>query len=150
MLTLLKKSEKEKILSFLNQRFGFAKKLDYYFVKSGKNKIRIISKDFERIDLRGMKIEILGLYFARWDKNELRLSIEGSQIVGKYARKNVLELDKQQAGEWMGGKNFTTDAKNVEEGFVILKYDKDFLGCGKLLKNKVWSYIPKWRRTKML
>lgn len=146
MLALLKKSEKKKLLDFLKQRFEFTEKLYHYFIKSGRNKIRIISKDFERVDLRGMKVEILGLYFARWDKDELRLSIEGSQIVGKCAKKNVLELNKNQANEWMSGKNFIVDAKNIEEGFVILKYGEDFLGCGKLLKNKIWSYIPKWRR----
>src|SRR3989338_4734277 len=54
--------------------------LDYSFVKDAKNKIYLINKDYRKI--KNMRINSMGLYFLNISK-DLRLSIEGSQIIGK-------------------------------------------------------------------
>jgi len=147
MIEVLRGSKKKKLLKYLKQRFGFDDKLDFVFFQDEKGRVRVLSKDSVRIDTTGMRVENLGLYFARWDRDELRLSIEGSQIVGKKAKRNVVELNEKQAMEWMSGKNIEVKA-DVEEGFVILKYGNDFLGCGRYRDGRIVSFIPKERRIK--
>jgi len=147
MIEIVRKSKKKRILEYLKRRFNFTKKLDFVFFQDSKGRIRVASKDFLKLKTEGMRIENLGLYFGRWDGSELRLSIEGSQIVGRDAKKNVLNLDDEKALEWMSGRNIEVKAR-VENGFVILKHNKDFLGSGRFLDGKVVSFIPKERRIK--
>jgi NOL1/NOP2/fmu family ribosome biogenesis protein len=78
------------------------------------------------------------------NNEELRLSIEGSQIIGKVAKRNVLELDDDLAKKWMSGEDF--EIKTELNGFVIIKNRVDFLGCGRVAKGKLFNYVPKERR----
>lgn len=147
MIEILKKSERKKILKILEERFGFEDLRDFYLLKMGKNRVRIIHKDFDKVNLEGMRVRFLGLEFCiLTKKEEVRLTIEGSQIIGRKAKKNVLLVNEEAAKEWMNGKTPVIKGKNVEEGFVIVKWKDDILGCGRYAKNKLWSFVPKWRR----
>jgi len=35
-----------------------------------------------------------------------------------------------------------------ENGYFLIKYNDDFLGCGKSTGNKILNYVPKARRVK--
>ena len=48
-----------------------------------KDKINIINRDIETLNLAGLRIERAGLYFCSFDKYGIRLSIEGSQLFRK-------------------------------------------------------------------
>lgn len=145
---ILNKAEKKKIFEELRVRFCFDGKLDYVFVELRK-KIKILSKDFKDIDLQDLQIENLGLLFAERLEDGLKLSIEGSQLVGPYATTNILELDTEQLKQWMtGGVLRIKENTKLEEGFVILRHCQDYVGCGKLSNGRLWSSIPLHRRTK--
>jgi len=146
MIKVLRGSERKKILKILDEKFGFNDLKNFYILKSGKNRIRIISKDFERVDLRGMRIKFLGLEFGILTKDdEFRLTIEGSQFVGKGAKKNILEVERNVGKQWMSGRTPRVTG-NVENGFVIVKHERHILGCGRYAEGKLWSFVPKWRR----
>ena len=74
----------------------------------------------------------------------LRLSIEGSQIMGPYAKKNVLELSKEASRDWLKGRDLAVETDC--SGFVIVKSGDDFMGCGKVKDNKLLNFVPKIRR----
>src|SRR3989344_9409570 len=85
------------ILKKLEDMYGFTGKLDYAFLVDTKNNIFIIGKDVALIDYEQLHINSMGLYFGEINKyKEFRLSLEGSQIIGPYALKNVLDLDEEQ------------------------------------------------------
>ena len=88
----------------------------------------------------------LGLYIGKIESGEIRLSIEGSQLIGPTAKKNVLEITEKQVRNWLRGQNLETNSK--QKAFVILKHKKDFLGSGKMKKGKVINSVPKIRRIK--
>lgn len=144
---ILDKAEKKRIFEELKARFGFEGKLDYGFLKL-HSKVKVLSKDFKDVSLEGLTIENLGLLFGEWLEGRLKLSVEGSQIVGPHATRNVLELDGEQLREWMTGGVLKPEEPGLEEGFVILKHGQDFVGCGKLSKGRIWSSIPPHRRIK--
>ncbi len=114
------------------------------FLQNKEGDVFLISRSVESLDLESMNIESLGLYFGQLHNGELRLSIEGSQIVGMKAIKNVAVLSEQQAREWISGSEISTDSEL--KGFVIVRQGDDFLGCGKFKDGKILNYVPKARR----
>ena len=103
-----------------------------------------MTKDISKIDLNELRINSLGMYFGEVNRGELRLSIEGSQMLGKSAKKNVLVLDEDDADKWMKGEDFDVETKL--KGFVIIKNKDDFLGCGRIANGKLLNYVKKERR----
>ncbi|MBD3203984.1 hypothetical protein GF327_06800 [Candidatus Woesearchaeota archaeon] len=117
---------------------------EYAVFMNRKNKIYLINKDIGNIKFDKLRIDALGLYFGEVNVGKVRFSIEGSQIIGEIAEKNVLELDDKQSRDWMSG--IDLDVKTDMEGFVIVKNKEDFLGCGKVVDSKLLNYVPKTRR----
>ena|SRR3989344_3211103 len=145
-IRILNKKEGERILNKIREQFGIKKlDFDYGILQNKDGKIFLISKDVGKIDLSKLRINELGLYVARFDK-ELRLSMEGSQIFGRHATRNVYEINNEQANSWLQGNDI--DCEKNFEGFVIIKHNNDFLGSGKYKDNKILNYIPKERRIK--
>ncbi len=132
---------KEKIAEFLEKQFDIDKSeflnLNLEFEERGKRRVYAFKK---------CQLEVptyhYGIYFGTLEKNGIRLSIEGSFIVGKLAKKNVIELDDENAKRWMGGQDLELPVK----GYVILKWKNFFLGCGKGNGKIVKNYVPKERR----
>ncbi len=122
-LRVLERKDKKKFLELLKKQFNFEDKLDYTFLINNKNKIFIVNKEIANIDLDKIRINSIGLYIAEFRNNEVRLSIEGSQIIGLKSEKNVVELNEKEAREWLKGNDL--DKGSEGEGFVILRCDKE-------------------------
>ena len=143
-LKILNKKETKRILELIKNQWGFEGELDYVFLMSTKNKIYLINKDIANIDTGKIRINSLGLYFAESKTHDIRLSIEGSQIIGQKATKNIIELDQAQARNWIKGNDLEMNSE--VHGFAIMKHGKDFLGCGRVSGDKVLNFVPKARR----
>ncbi len=148
-IKVLNKNEKEKFIKQLNEQFGI-KEVKDNIAKFGKERIILFSagiseKEIQTLDRFG-RVEGVGVYFAKIDEktNDLRLSIEGTQLLKNQITKNIFELDEKQAEQWMMGQdlNITTGKK----GFFVIKFKGDFLGTGKISENKISNFIPKSRR----
>jgi len=143
-LHILNSKEKKNLSKLIKKQFDCDFKFNYEVFMNTKNKIFILNKDVAKIDMDELRINSLGLYFGLLTRNELRLSIEGSQIIGLLAKNNVLELDYDDTIKWMKGEDFSVDTKLT--GFVIIKNKDDFLGCGRIVNKKLLNYVPKERR----
>ena len=145
-LKILNKKETKRVLEILDKQWGFKDELDYVFLFSSKSKIYLINKDMSKVDVDKMRIDTLGMYFGEMKSGEIRLSIEGSQIIGKKAKKSVAKIHYNIARLWMRGYDIEYDGK--EEGFVLVKTGNDFLGCGKIKEGKILNHVPISRRIK--
>ena len=133
---------REKVMRYLREQFGVSENdLDLEFVGKENGKVYAKRADCKRVEIK-MHRHYNGLYFGKLCKDGLRLSIEGSFIVGKFAKKNIIELDEEDAIKWMSGENLNIEA----EGYVILKWGPYFLGCGKGDGKSIKNYVPKDRR----
>ncbi len=144
-LKILNKKEIKKILKQIEKQFNCSPDLDYAFLLRPKdNKIFLINKEFAEIDDSKLRINSLGLYFAELRNNQLRLSIEGSQIIGPIAKKNVIEISWGLTRLWLHGHDieYGTDIQD----YVIIKHKKDYMGCGKPKDDKILNHVPKIRR----
>ena len=146
-LKVLNKKEIKRILDKIKEQYGIDEiSLDYGMLQNKDGKIFLITKNINKVDLNKLRINELGLYVAKYDK-EFRLTIEGSQLFGRFATKNVHEINEEDSYFWMSGKDITCN--KIYNGFVIIKYKDNFLGSGKWKDNKILNYIPKERRIKV-
>jgi NOL1/NOP2/fmu family ribosome biogenesis protein len=154
-LRILNKKEVKKILLLLRERFGCEPDFDFGMLKSSSGKLYIVTKEISKLDYKKFRISRTGIYFADYEEkfknNKIRLSIEGAQIIGAIANKNVLEIEESQLRKWFFGEDLAIkNASNVSNGFVILKYNNDFVGCGLLKQGVLKNYVPRERRAKEL
>lgn len=146
-LEILNNKEIRKLKEILLEQFGFNGELDYAFLRNKEGRIFLLSRDFARLNTKGLRIDSLGLYFGKVERGEIRLSIDGSQIIGAFCTKNVLEISDDEMLFWMAGDNLELD-KNLF-GVYIIRNNKDYLGCGKASDGKLYNFVPKVRRIKV-
>lgn len=144
-LKILNSREIKELMKKINNQWGFSEKLDYVFLKNNKNKVFIVNKDISKIDFEKLRINSIGLYFCEVS-DKIRLSIEGSQIIGPKSSKNICEIDDEQAKKWIKGENIVVNPPKENSGFQIIKKGKDFLGTGMLKNNEILNFVPKARR----
>ena len=116
---------------------------EYAFLKN-KDKVYIVSRAIAEVPFEKLRINNVGLYILEDRHDELRLSVEGSQLLGPKAAKNVVELSKEELVKWIKGNDLVKEGKN--KGFVIIKHNKDFFGSGKFKDGRLLNFLPKIRR----
>ncbi|MBU4308212.1 MAG: hypothetical protein KJ566_00245 [Nanoarchaeota archaeon] len=148
-IKVFNKKEKEKILKSLNEQFGI-EEIPGLVLQRGEGRLFLFQGDFNTGQFfefeKKLWLERAGVYFGKIEKDGIRLSIEGSQILKDQITKNIFELDEEQAEKWMCGQELLI--KVGQKGFIIMKCGEDFLGTGKASEEKIGNYIPKNRRLK--
>ena len=144
-LKILNSKEIKEIYKLVESQWGAKIKLDCGFLKNRKNRVFIISKDISKIGVSGLRINSAGMYFCETDKHGIRLSIEGTQIIGPEAAKNIVALNEEETKKWFKGEDLEKECKDCNN-FVILKHKNDFLGNGKYANGKILNYVSKTRR----
>jgi len=150
----MSKREVKKLEDELNELFecqiSFSGKALF---RTTKGRIYLCNKEMLPFLKSRARIEGFGLYFAFvTHRNELRLSIEGSQILMSFAKKNIFEATFEQIEGWVRGMDLEYDdsMSNLEPNFVLIKHGKDCYGCGRFTGKKIVNYVSKWRRIRNL
>ena len=138
---ILNAKETRKIVDRVKENYGIEEiDMDYIFIKVN-DKLFLASNDFKQLSTE--RIHNFGLFFARIVDEGMKLSIEGSQMIGNYATKNVAELDIENIKKWIAG--YDVPVVN-SDGFVIVKHNRDFFGCGKIRNKILMNSVPRERR----
>lgn len=145
--TRLNNSELNCFKNELFETYGFETPNNWEFRELGKNRVWLLSKKVSEFNTNDYNVESEGLYFAYFDKNRLRLSPEGAQLIGETASKNVLELNEDESEKIIRGFDIEKNT-GLEAEYVILKTSKGILGVGKNKKSKVLCQFRKNRRIK--
>ena len=156
-LKFLNSREAREILSLINEQWGFDMYADgfletFSIMKNHNDDVFILSKDIARVNNPRLRIDSAGMYFAEIKNGSIRLSMEGAQIVGKSATKNIIELSREECEDWMMGEDLPVDEKRAENisGYILVKYKNNFLGTGRLKEGKILNFVPKIRRIRDL
>ncbi|MFT4303444.1 MAG: methyltransferase RsmF C-terminal domain-like protein [Candidatus Woesearchaeota archaeon] len=146
----LNRKEAGKILEQIEKEYGCNPKsllIDRYtFFQSDKNKIYIVNNLIKEFDFSQMRINSFGLYLCEINRGNIRLSIEGSQLLGKHCKKNILEIDEEISKQWMMGNDIPSEKEF--NGFVIIKNNNDYMGSGKYKEGVILNFVSKQRRIK--
>jgi len=148
-IKILNQKEKKEVELALKENFGI-EKIDGELIKKGEEKIFLFQGDLTSKELREIEeitpIEVIGVYFAKEERGEIRLSIEGTHLLKDQIKKNIFELNEEQKNDWIRGRelNIQTGKRN----YLAMRYKNDFLGCGKASAEKISNFVPKTRRLK--
>lgn len=150
---VLNSKKAKNVLRLLKQQWEFKEGLDCGFLQK-ENDLFLVTTAVDRIELKELNVNSIGMYFGELRHATLRLSIEGSQIIGKRAKKNVIELNDEQLRQWLKGEDIeltTTEINNSSNdcennSFAIIKHNNDFFGCGRIKDGKLLNFVPKARR----
>jgi len=136
-LQILKASEKKKIEEKLNQQYGISK-LPYLLIKTGAGKIKAYSGSLSREELqtlaREINIDSIGITLLKEEK-EFILTYDAVSLLKSQINKNIIEVNKQQAKDWLKGKDLHLD-KDLK-GIKVLKYQSFLLGAGKISEGRI-------------
>jgi NOL1/NOP2/fmu family ribosome biogenesis protein len=145
----LTSTDKKRIIEKLNEQYGITD-LPYLVILFGKEKLRLYSGILSKEELyhldNNARIETIGLYFAKYEEeSNIRLTIDGLQLLKDQITKNIYELDDNEADNWLKGNDL--DIK-TDYGWKVLKNNGEFIGCGKSTGEKISNFMPKERRIK--
>ena len=144
-MTILNSKEKKELYAKLLEQWDMVFHTEHGLLKNSEDKIYLMNHSISQIPIEKLRINSLGLYIAEWKKHSLRLSIEGSQLLGPLAKKNIIEISKEEAGRWLMGEDLKT-SKEIK-GYALIKCEKDFLGSGHVKENIITNFVGKNRRT---
>lgn len=114
---------------------------------SKKEKLWVTNRGILENDFKPMRLNSVGVYFGRIHHGKLRLSIEGAQMVGKTAKKNVAEITKEQVWDFIRGFDVSTETESLEENaYVLVKNNEDILGIAKYVSGTLENILPKSRK----
>lgn len=149
-LKIFTQKEKAKFLEKLNEQFGISK-IPGILVMRGEERIFLFTGNLSEKEIleldENIPVERVGIYFAKEEHEEIRLSIEATQILKDQIKKNIFELNEEQSEQWMTGQELLI--KSQTKGVLAIKYKNDFLGCGKASENKIGNFVPKNRRLRL-
>lgn len=132
-------------LKYLKERFGISEDAFRGYVFLDYGDIWITTKEAGGISLKTWRRK--GLRLVRVFKKGFKFTTTGMQTFGKYARKNVIELqNKEEALNFLKGQDIEIAETDATEGQVIVKFCEDILGSGLYRHGKIKNQIPKGRR----
>lgn len=149
-ISFIKSNHKREIIKDLSKQFGISE-LPYLLIQAGKEKIKAFSGSLSKDEIAkisgAVRVEFIGIYLIK-KETDYRLSFDASQILSSQLTKNIIDIDKEQYALWIRG--YDLELKNPSEirGTVLIRFNKDFFGCGKCSGNKIYNYVPKERRLK--
>ncbi len=146
-LQILNSKQTKEIKSIIEQQWDSKEQLDCAFLMNNRDRIFAVNREIGKLDFLKLRINSIGLYFGELKDGQLRLSIEGSQIIGPSAKKNVAEISTQEMKVWLKGEDLVKECEGCT-GFVIVRSGNDFLGCGRYSNGTIKNFVPKTRRIK--
>ena len=152
-INFLNSKEIKELNKNLEESYGIKVPKEFAYVRIKKNKIHIINRDVEKLNLDSLKSDRMGMYLCTEDKIGIRLSIEGSQMFS-HKIKNKIEISARQEKEWIFGKDLELSEDQLsdkESGTIyVVHHNNDFCGSGFLKGNVLKNFVPKERRISSL
>ncbi len=158
-LTILNTKEIRQLREMLLKQFGYFPKEDYAFLRNENNRVFLINKDVAKLDWQKLIVDKMGLYFGEFPEREFgkefRLSKEGAQLLGVWAKKdkvklkNVVTLTAEEVKEYFQGRDLQKDC-GTENQFVLLQYQNSIFGCAKYKEGRILNFMPKIHRGEVI
>ncbi len=144
---ILNSKDKKHLFRLMEEQWGADTSVlkDKVLIKKPSGKIFIVGKEAAELEHEmPIRTYSMGNYFGKEEKDEFRVTIEGSQIIGAHCRKNIISLDDEQIKAWVRGEEVAIPEEH--QGFCLVKHGKDFYGCGNARRGRLINHIPKTRR----
>jgi len=144
---ILSSSERKLFEKLLREQHGVDDPFkEYALFIYGDGKIRAVTPLAAEIAGKLRRVHQVGLYVAKLRADEVSLSIEGSQILGDKIKKNVIELNEEEARDWISAKPIKY-TQRLNTRYVVARSGSLYLGSGRVSRDgRIYPQIAKWRR----
>ena len=146
VISFIRSPEKNRITDDLEKQFGI-NKLPYLLFRVGREKIRGYSGHLSKEEIaklaRIARVEIIGIYLIKKEQ-DFRLSLDAIHLLKDQVSKSIIDLNDEQFHKWIRGHDL--EVKDAQLGTIVIRYNGDFVGCGKSNGQKIFNYVPKDRR----
>ncbi|GBC70296.1 hypothetical protein HRbin02_00060 [Candidatus Calditenuaceae archaeon HR02] len=113
------------------------------FTESGK-KVRCVTHAALETAALMKGVVTMGVYAAKRIGNDYYLSIEGSQLLGPYLERGVIDVSMSEGESWMRGAPI--ERQGLELGIAVVRMGWLYLGSGRVSRDgRVYPLIPKER-----
>ncbi|MDY6764094.1 MAG: hypothetical protein SV377_00130 [Halobacteria archaeon] len=138
---------RDEVVGFWEEKFGVDPDVfeSYDFYKKGKRRVWITSSEFPD----GYEYEAMGLPFLRVRQEHPKPTTNALQLFGEHATKNIIELNAEDARDFVSGETVEKEFDVEDLGYVIVEYDGEVLGCGLYFPGELRSQIPKGRQVEL-
>src|SRR4030043_362405 len=103
-IKIFNQKEKQEIQKALEKEFGI-KNIPGELIKKGEEKIFLFQGNLSPKQIKEMEeiafIERIGVYFAKNQGGEIRLSIEGTHLLKEQIKENIFEMNEEEEQEWI-------------------------------------------------
>lgn len=142
---MFQKTDGSIVKEYFSKRFGIPESVfdSYTFVRSSKSFYITASKEIDGY-LSLKRIEFSGIRVLRRLDTTLKPTTYSLQHFGQKAVRNIIELTGKELSGLLAG-TIIKETKDIEEGYVILKYDGAILGCGLYIEGRLTHRFPKGR-----
>ncbi len=132
----------EETVRYFETRFGVTAERfsSFSFLESG-SAIWLFSASPHNALLEGLRLEAAGVALVRRKKRGWKPTTAGLRIIGRWATRNVVELDAVQAERFLARETIT-GRYTTDGGFVIVRREGEVLGCGLVSALGLESQIP--------
>ena len=114
-----------------------------FFVKKQKRGSKIFT--YSGSLLPKLLFDRVGLHVGDLAGGEFAPTIEGAQLLGDRATKNVVEVSRQQAENYFKGEDL--EAEGLSDGAVLLALEGRVIAAGAAEAGKIKNTVPKSRLT---
>lgn len=125
------------------ERFGISKDA-FAGLQALKDQETIFVGTHEVMEFDAVRPMRRGIRLARMYPYSLKPTTFGMQVLGMQATRNVIELNDEQAKRLINGESLNIEA-DVENGFVLLKWQGFVAGVGFYKRPVLKSQIPRFR-----
>jgi NOL1/NOP2/fmu family ribosome biogenesis protein len=143
-IDIMSKRDVRGVERMMTDQWGSAIPEGRIFLRSRDGSLHVTTEDAVHVNDTLLRIDSIGLYIGAIESGELRLSIEGSQLIGPMATKGIIDLDESGMRAWIRGDDVATD--DGQTGFLLVRFRNDFLGTGKIKNGMLLNFFPKSRR----
>ena len=150
-LQILDKHEVAEVQEIIDRNYksGFGLK-DFGVMLGSEERIWLAARDVFAFDFSKLPVNSVGMNFGKLKRNgKLRLTIEGSQLVGRTAEKNVAVVADMAAEKFLRGQDVEVlrNENCDEHNFVIVRKENgEIIGSALFAEGKLKNFLPKSRR----
>lgn len=156
----IERVERDRVVGFWREKFGVPQETfdEYIFYKKGAKKVWAVRREAvgavegdEAETLETLDYESVGLPLMRIGGEHDKPTTDALQLFGDAVRKNSVELDAEDAREFVRGEDIEIEfgEDEVDLGYVVVNHEGEVLGCGLYFPGELRSQIPKGRRVEL-
>ena len=156
----IERVERDRVVGFWREKFGVPQETfdEYIFYKKGAKKVWAVRREAvgavegdEAETLETLDYESVGLPLMRIGGEHDKPTTDALQLFGDAVRKNSVELDAEDAREFVRGEDVEIEFGEdmVDLGYVVVNHEGEVLGCGLYFPGELRSQIPKGRRVEL-